>query len=218
MSHKHHKHQSNNQNEYEYEDTYELHDEEDDHQPIHLPVRKHQQRCTQIKCESQDQISFCVPLSFDQELVMGSTAGVLIPLSTIATNLDNIRGVLKLKFNSNLSKIAYALYVFNATENDNRIVGAHLHLGGANTNGPVVVDLFGGPARNVNGLLVKGLIDNRSIEPLGMEDLPAINTVASLYQAIREGALYVNVHSQQFPDGVVRGQIYLKNSYVSSEM
>lgn len=207
--------------EYEYEDTYELNDDEDDHDhpPVHLPpvskppVRK--QHCTQIKCDSQDQIAFCVPLSFDQELVPG-TGGVLIPLSRVAANTDNIRGVLKLKFNSSLSKLAYALYVFNATAHDNQITGAHLHVGGASSNGPVAVDLFNGPPRNVNGLLIKGLIDNRSIEPLTIEDINAINSVASLYQAIREGALYANVHSQQFPDGVIRGQIYLKNSYVST--
>lgn len=225
--------------EYDFEDVYELDYGDDDHFPsrgsgrehIHHPKTektdcKHkrgvdkpnrQQRCNQIKCDSQDQIAFCVPLSFDQELVEG-TGGVLVPLSKLATNADNIRGVLKLKFNSSLSKLAYALYVFNATNRDNKITMAHLHVGGASSNGPPAVDLFNGPARNVNGLLIKGLIDNASIEPLVIDDINAINSVASIYQAIREGALYANIHSEQFTDGIIRGQIYLKNSYVSNSV
>lgn len=175
------------------------------------------QRCSQFKCKSQDQMAFCVPLSFDQVLVPG-TGGVLIPLSKVSANVDNIRGVLKLKFNSSLSKLAYAIYIFNATCNDNQIISSNLHVGGASSNGPVAVNLFNGPPLNVNGRLTKGLIDNKSIESLVIEGVNAINSVASLYQAIREGALYANVTSQQHPDGVVRGQIYLKNSYVSNSI
>lgn len=198
-SHKHHKYSSGSEN-------YEVvRQEASDHGEEALPYEQHQRR-SQVSCGSQGQDSFCVPLTFDQELVPNDT-GVLVPLSTVSTNQDNIRGVLKLKFNSSLSKAAYAVYVYNAVGDDNRIVAAHLHFGAASTNGPVIVNLFDGPPRNVNGLLIKGSFDNRDIA--ANEDVT--NSVASIYQAIRNGLLYANVHSEQFPDGVVRGQIYLKN-------
>lgn len=181
-------------------------------------------KCSQATCGAQDQSAFCVPISFDQELIAatggttGVTGGVLVPLSTVAKNVDNIKGTLKLKFNSSLSKAAYAVYVFNATSPDNRIVASHLHLAPASENGAIVVPLFVGPPRNVNGLLIKGTIDNKSVIPFApTATLPATNSVASLYQAIREGVLYVNVHSDKFPNGVARGQIYLKHSYTSSK-
>ncbi len=162
-------------------------------------------KCTQLSCDAQ--VSFCVPLSFDQELTTNSS-GQLVPLSTVATNKDRIRGVLKLKFNSSLSKAAYALYVFNATNPQNRITDAHLHLGSSSTNGDVVVDLYNGQPRNVNGLLSSGIITNNNIIFRNVEGFPVTNSVASLYQAIRQSALYVNVHSEQFPGGVIRGQIF----------
>lgn len=206
MSGKHSKHYSDEDHEYVYEDYEEYTQPE----PVHLPSHEHRRKCTKVKCEAQGQDQFCVPLSFDQELVL-SGAGNLIALSTVASNNDNIRGVLKLKFNSSLSKAAYALYVYNALSEDNRIIGAHLHAGSASQNGQVVVSLFEGPPRNVNGLLIKGVFDNRSVDDLNATGFPAINSVASLYQAIRDGNLYVNVHSELFPEGIIRGQIYLRN-------
>lgn len=189
-------------------DNFEHYSLEDDDDQAPVPIAAQRKRCTDVKCGSQSQSAFCTPLSFDQELALGP-GGFLVPLSTLATNTDGIRGVLKLKFNSSLSRAAYALYVFGATNPTNRIVGAHLHAGSTSQTGPVVVDLFNGPARNVNGLLIKGLIDNSSIAGLnGVDEYPTVNSVASLYSAIQDGYVYANVHSAQFPDGVVRGQIY----------
>jgi hypothetical protein len=184
-------------------------------------------KCNQVSCAAQDQNAFCVPLSFDQVLITatggttgmtGITPGMIIPLSTVARNVDGVKGTLKLKFNNSLSKAAYALYVFNATSQENRITSAALYLAPAGATGPMVVPLYLGPPRVVNGLLIKGTIDNRSIIPAAATDsLPAVNNVASLYQAIREGVLYASVNSDRFPNGVIRGQIYLKHGYASSK-
>ena len=192
---------------------------EDNHSTYSVkPVTK--QQCSQMKCAPQSQLSFCVPISFDQQLVSlgtgitgitGGTAGTNIPLSLVSTNMSNVRGILKLKFNNSLSRAAYALYVFNAIENNNRITAAHLHIAPAGANNPnYIVLLYGGPARNVNGLLLKGLIDNRSINYNAPSTDPIVNSVASLYQAIQDGDIYVNVHSDQYPGGFIRGQIFNK--------
>ena len=163
--------------------------------------------CTGLRCEAQNQVDFCVPITFDQELIVG-TGGVLEPLSLTSMNTEGVRGALKLKFNNDLTRAAYALYVFNATSPQNQITDAHLHLGGSNTNGPVVVSLFAGPTRNVNGLLAKGRISNINITNTTILGLPIINSVTSLYSAIIDAQIYVNVHSVQFPGGIIRGQIF----------
>lgn len=215
-----------------YEVVHDNHNEEiinddQDYHPVHRSLRsgqslgqsleQRQNANGRMSCGSQGQDAFCVPLSFDQELI-AVTGGALVPLSTTAGNTGGVRGLLKLKFNSSLSRAAYALYVYNATDRDNRITAGHLHAGVASVNGPVVVALFDGPPRNVNGLLIKGEFDNRDVVgATGDVDAPTINSVGSLYQAIREGALYANVHSEEFPGGIIRGQIYLKNAYSPSQ-
>ena len=164
-----------------------------------------------ITCGPQDQAEFCVPISFEQELVTNAS-GALVPLSTVSQNTNNVRGVLKLRFDAALSTASYDLYVYNATATNDQVVAAHLHLGSASTNGPVVVNLFTGPQQNVDGLLSKGTITNNNIINTSVATFPVINTVASLYQAIRNQTIYVNVHSQLFPNGIIRGQIYTRNS------
>lgn len=173
--------------------------------------RRPEKKCNVVECASQDQVDFCVPISFDQELT-SSTGGILEPLSLIARNVDKIKGVLKLKFSRDLSRAAFALYVFNATSTQNQVAAAHLHLGGANTNGPIIVSLYSGPTTNINGLLAKGFISNANIVNTTILGLPVINSLASIYEAIRQGAVYTNVHTTQFPNGLIRGQIFFKTS------
>ena len=165
-----------------------------------------------VSCENQNQIEFCVPLVFQQELVSSNgVTGDFIPLSRSSRNLDRIRGTLKLKFNSTFSRLAYRLFVFNATNPLNRITAAHLHSGAANENGPVIADLYNGSARRVNGQLSHGVLNNDDVKGEFSPDSFNFNSIASIYEGIRRGLVYVNVHSEQFPDGVVRGQIYLKD-------
>lgn len=210
MSGKHRKH-------VEYEEVFEHdfgYEDEEGEETFHLDDENHhhhERKCTRVKCGSQSQNSFCVPLTFDQELIENDE-GVLVPLSNEQANLDNVRGAFKLKFNSSLSKAAYALYVYNARAESDRITAAHLHFGNASINGPRVVPLFEGPPRNVNGLLIKGLIDNRDVVQESDTGVN-VNSLASLYEAIRAGNIYVNVHSERFPGGIIRGQIYLNNGH-----
>ena len=64
--------------------------------------------------------------------------------------------------------------------------GAHIHIGAAGVAGPIVVDL-GDPS-----------------SPIVVED---IDLDFDLAQALRDGELYVNVHSPANPGGEIRGQL-----------
>lgn len=171
---------------------------------------KSDNKCHAKECSVEHRKSFCVPVSFYQELVP-NVDDILVPLSTIDSNPNNVKGLLKLAFNENLSRASFVLHVYNATKLDNRVVAAHLHYGNAHENGPVIADLFTGPAQNVNGFLAKGIIDNRDIKlPLGLteENGRPVNSIAALYQSILDGSVYVNVHTEKYPGGMIRGQIF----------
>jgi len=163
-------------------------------------------------CEIQNQIKFCVPLVFQQELIAGTGGtGDFVPLSRSAQNLDRIYGTLQLKFNSKFSRLAYRLYVYNGTNPLNRITAAHLHNGAANEDGPVIFNLYNCSPLRVNGQLSHGVLNNDDVLADFVPDSYNFNSIASIYEGIRRGLVYVNVHSEQFPDGVVRGQIYLRD-------
>ena len=81
--------------------------------------------------------------------------------------------------------------------------GAHLHCAPAGSNGPVVVTLAG---------VVPGGIDGE-VEIVGTLTVANIvsdscgSTIAGLVQSMRDGDVYVNVHSLDFPAGEIRGQV-----------
>ena len=116
------------------------------------------------------------------------------------------------QLNSAESEISYKLIVANI-EN---VVAAHIHLGIAGVNGPVVVFLAGpfapGGGR-VDGIIGEGTITAADLTgPLVGQDF------AVLVTAMRSGGTYVNVHTNDgleptdtgpgdFPGGEVRGQI-----------
>lgn len=112
----------------------------------------------------------------------------------------------------NDTELTYRLIVANI-EN---VVAAHIHLGAAGVNGPVVAFLFGtvppGGGR-VDGVLATGTITAANLTgPLMGQALSV------LIEAMRTGGTYANVHTNDgvapantgpgdFPGGEVRGQI-----------
>lgn len=87
------------------------------------------------------------------------------------------------------------------------ITAAHLHCAPRGVNGPVVVNLYTGETRtSVHGELVSGSIRDQDILAAGANCSPNIRNIAHLAQAMREGKIYVNVHSTRYPNGEIRGQ------------
>jgi hypothetical protein len=86
-----------------------------------------------------------------------------------------------------------------------RVTQSHLHCAVAGVNGPIVVFLAGNhPA----GLNVDGKwVDNARFTDQSIVNTSCGTTVAELAQAMREGRVYVNVHTVAHPPGEVRGQL-----------
>jgi len=94
-------------------------------------------------------------------------------------------------------------YILKLKDIEN-VTAAHIHTGMAGSNGGPVAGLFAGPKKGgmFSGELAKGTITEKDlIGPL------AGKTVGDLVKMIKEGAAYVNVHTDKYPDGEVRGQI-----------
>ena len=100
--------------------------------------------------------------------------------------------------NSGNSKVWYQI----EAEGLNGVTQAHIHSGKVGENGPVVATLFKGNKDTVNGALVHGSITADKLEgPLKGK------SISDLIDLFDDASAYVNVHTETFPDGEIRGQI-----------
>jgi cell division septation protein DedD len=124
-------------------------------------------------------------------LVEGSTESVRSGRDAFAiATVDAESGDPRLDFALNVKKIT-------------GVMQAHLHLGPAGVNGPIVAYLFDAPTPTgtVNGLLARGTI--RLADLVG----PLAGNWSGFVNAFLAGGLYVNVHTVAHPEGEIRGQI-----------
>jgi hypothetical protein len=95
------------------------------------------------------------------------------------------------------------IYRLNLSDIEN-VTAAHIHKGKKGENGPPVVILYSGPkkAGKFSGMLAKGVVTDYDLfGPLKGE------TLRALKEMIYTGDAYVNVHTDQHPDGEIRGQV-----------
>lgn len=85
---------------------------------------------------------------------------------------------------------------------------SHIHFGHPTDNGGIMVFLCGGgkPVCPGRGGTVAGTITADDVLAVPAQGLAA-GDLASVLDIIRRGLAYVNVHTEQFPDGEIRGQI-----------
>jgi hypothetical protein len=116
-----------------------------------------------------------------------------------------------------LSKDGTALEYKLIASNIDNVIMAHIHVGPAGSNGPIVAFLYGrvpaGGGRT-NGVLAEGTITAANlIGPL------AGRSLSDLVEAMNTGGAYVNVHTDDgvapsntgpgdYPGGEVRGQLH----------
>jgi hypothetical protein len=89
---------------------------------------------------------------------------------------------------------------------------AHLHSGKQGENGPPIVPLYKSdtPSGPIIGLLAKGNITADTFQgPM------AGKQISDLITAMQNGETYVNIHTQKYPDGEIRGQIMVTNSTIT---
>jgi hypothetical protein len=138
-----------------------------------------------------------------------------VPLSgreEVPVRETRARGTAILHLSRDGLELRYKLIVANITN----VVAAHIHLGAAGTNGPVVVFLYGNAppgGGRVNGVLAEGTLTAADFVPAF-----AHLSMADLVEQMLAGNTYVNVHTNDgvdptntgpgdFPGGEVRGQI-----------
>ena len=97
--------------------------------------------------------------------------------------------------------IGYSVNVSNI----DKVTIAHIHSGKIGENGPIVVTLFKTETPStepINGNLASGNITNANLEgPM------AGKTLMDLTKSMELGETYVNVHTEENPNGEIRGQI-----------
>lgn len=109
-------------------------------------------------------------------------------------------GSAKFVSSSDGNSMTYRIRVVNI----NGVTMAHIHSGDIGKNGPIVVTLFksAAPTGPMNGPLSQGTITSANLQgPLKGK------TISDLVKLINDGKAYANVHTQQNPQGEIRGQI-----------
>ena len=104
-----------------------------------------------------------------------------------------------LTVNQNQTQVSYRINV-NSLQ---RMTVAHIHLGRRGQNGPIIAPLLSvSPAISVTRAQVMGSISQSDLTgPLQGQSL------ADLIENMNAGNTYVNVHTEQHPEGEIRGQI-----------
>jgi hypothetical protein len=115
------------------------------------------------------------------------------PVQTNATGMAELFSSIPL----GMASIAYSM---NATNIEGATAG-HIHLGAKGENGPIVVTLFkyDTPMNEVS--------ENGTITADKLEGPMAGKQISELATAGANGTLYVNVHTEQNPNGEIRGQV-----------
>jgi hypothetical protein len=129
---------------------------------------------------------------------------LLIGLNQVPPVASIGRGLASYLITQDTGNLVYTLQVLDISS---PISMAHIHLGRAGENGDVVANLCGAgstPACATAGVVATGTITSSSlVGPL------AGHPLGDLIAAMSSGGAYTNVHSANFPDGEIRGQVRL---------
>ncbi len=138
----------------------------------------------------------------------------LSPFSQVPSILAPSTGQFEAQVNND-GTISFALSYANMSS---AVTQAHIHFGAGLTNGGVMVFLCGGakPACPASGTISGTLTaadvstlpatNSDSVIPQGIQP----NDLAAMLSAIRSGNTYVNVHTANFPNGEIRGQVQVR--------
>ena len=128
----------------------------------------------------------------------------------VPPNSSTATGQATFTLSSDATSMTFELTVDNLTD----VTAAHIHMGAAGAEGPIVVPLFTGPAKTgaFTGVLAQGTLTAADFAG----DLQG-KTMADLLALIEASNAYVNVHTKAFPGGEIRGQITAPSSSASTQ-
>jgi hypothetical protein len=109
-------------------------------------------------------------------------------------------------FDAGFTRVRVHVRVSNPTN----IVAAHFHCGKPGENGPVVFGLIAPGPLALEGNTIRGTLTNADAN-VAANCTPLIgrpvNNIAALALAMRDGLVYLNIHTSMFPAGEIRGQM-----------
>ena len=96
------------------------------------------------------------------------------------------------------------MYIVNVTDIEN-VTAAHIHSGQVGENGPIVITLFKEDTPTTT--MTTEVLSEGNITATNLEGPMADQLLSNLTSAMQNEQTYVNVHTQQNPNGEIRGQI-----------
>lgn len=122
----------------------------------------------------------------------------LSPKEEVAKPDAKSSGKAEFKLSKDGKELIYKLHVKDVVDAS----AAHIHVGKKGENGPPIVGLFsGGKKGKFSGVLSEGKVSGNDL----MGDYKG--KFDELVKLLRSGDTYVNVHTDKYPDGEIRGQI-----------
>jgi hypothetical protein len=109
------------------------------------------------------------------------------------------------KFDAAFTKVDVLLRVRGALD-ANR---AHFHCARPGANGPIAFGLFDPGPLSFDGQVARGPLFNEDFNGAACEPTAKrpVNNIAALAFAMRDGLVYINVHTPANPGGEIRGQM-----------
>jgi hypothetical protein len=129
---------------------------------------------------------------------------VMIGLAQVPEVASTGRGVASYLVTSDSATLYYSVGV---TEVSSTVGAAHIHLGSPGQNGQVVANLCG--AGSTPGCMTEGVIATGTVTAGDLVGPLAGHPLGDLIVAMTAGGTYTNVHTANFPDGEIRGQVVL---------
>jgi glucose/arabinose dehydrogenase len=147
---------------------------------------------------------------FDVSVGVNRFTATLTGRSEVPSNTSGATGSATFRVRPDGS-IDYTLDV----EQISNVRAAHIHLGAAGQNGPVVVPLFDRP-EGVSAFDRERIASGQISAAQIVARTGFAGTPAELLQRMRQGRAYVNVHTTRFPGGEIRGEVEPANGTVLS--
>jgi hypothetical protein len=147
-------------------------------------------------------LPLCLSLSLgfvgcdDDDTLAGAFTGTLSGANEVPPVTTDATGTFTMELDD--SSVQYRLEVRSISN----VTAAHIHSGAAGANGPARVTLFDEPTTGPrDGVLAEGTFSAADVTGTDFDALVA---------EMESGNAYVNVHTTEYPDGLIRVQIDLQ--------